>query len=206
MKYNTAIFVVLLTISVQFAHAQLSKGKYIIFTFEYINNNSPHGTQIYYWIQSVDSLSQQQPHLDKLLLSGYSISELQDCCSGKSINPYTGTNTNSYEFGNKYYMSIDTISFIIRNSRKKIKSIHKTIKEKNNDLLNIYITPVEGVFCSSKFSPIRDKENLYKGLISIPYSSFCFYKNFWKSEEYRFIKNSNYLKFMYSILPPNRIE
>ena len=209
MKYNAvALLILCLTMSVQFVHAQSPKGKYVIFTFEYINNKSPHGKQIYYWIQSVDSISRQQIHLDKILLSDYSESELQDCCTGKSINPYTSTSAsaNSYNFNKKYYMALDTIECIIKKHRKRIQTVDKANEQGINDLLSIYITPVEGIFCLSKFISIRDREKLYKGSICIPYSSFSYYRKFWESDEYKSVMKHDYSLLLYSILPPNHVE
>ena len=192
--------------SIQFAYAQLSKAKYIVFTFEYSNNESPHGTQIYYWIQSVDSIGRQHSHLNKLLLSGYSESELQSCCIGKSINPYTSTSVNSYNFNQKYYMALDTVERIIKKYRKRIRVEYKDHEKKAGETINIYITPIEGIFCVSGFIPLRDREMLYKDSIIIPYSSFCFYRRFWESEEYKYVVKHDYTRFLYSILPPNIVK
>ena len=206
MKYKSSTLLILfLTMSIQFARAQLTSNKYIIFTFEYFSNKSPHGTQVYYWIQSVDSLNRQNPHLSKLILSGYSVSELQDCCSGKSINPYTSTSTstNLYNFPQKYYMVLDSVERIIKRHRKRIQVAHKMYENKFSETTKIYITPIQGVFCQSKFAPLRDREMIYNGSISAPYANLSFYQGFWGSEEYKFVIKRDYSKFMYSTLPPN---
>jgi hypothetical protein len=184
------------------AYSQLPQNRYLIFSFEDTYKISPHGTQTYYWIQPIDSVKKGNRILKKIFVSGYSTSELQDCCLGKAINPYAGViGSGSYSFSKEHYLMLDTLERMIKRHRKKIQSIKIVQKQGQQETANLFATPITGLFCMSDFLNIGLHGQNYNGKIYVPYGHFSFINNFWISQEGNAVLITDFSKFPFSILP-----
>lgn len=160
------------------ALAQISRSQYVVFMFEDTYKNSPHGTDTYYWIIPADSLKKHK-RIAPLLLSGFSKTTLESCCKGDTIDPYAVTATTSYDFSNNYFAGIDSLRQLIFKNRKRIQIISKKWESGQREKLKVFATPIQGIFCSSKYSIQSSKIGKDNGRIYFPVSGFNYITNFW---------------------------
>ena len=184
---------------------QLSIGKYIIFTFENKYKISPHGTKTFYWIVAEDSVKSYNLVLHHLFSRKYySNTYLTDCCAGKDIDPFLDDGSPTATYDPLYYKSLDTLNKIVKKNRRKLQTNIKKWKDGQQEYTTIFATPVSGKFCSSNFHILGQMRLGYKRKVYMPYSSFSYSKDFWKSEfeKAKYILHYDYYsKVKFDIIP-----
>jgi hypothetical protein len=194
------IFVFLGPLNISFAQQPLL-AKYIIITFEDSYKISQDDPRDYYWIIPQDSLNSNDNTLSHLYLRNFSKNNLIDCCNGKNIDPEFITSNTNYDFDSSYFKDFDNLEKILARKRVKVQTITKKWKNGQQEDIIIFATPVSGKFCSSGFHSLGLEEYGYEGQVSIPYSSFTYSEEFWKSNKAKFILNRDFSKVKYNIIP-----
>lgn len=186
-----------LLLSSQLALGQAYRSTYLLFTFEDINNRSPHGTQTYYWLQPLDSVSQGLA-LRPLFLSGFSQQDERACCQGQAINPYLVTQSSSYDFDQRHFTTLDTLRHLLRTQRRKIQTIHKRWATGQQQTITVYLTPISGVFCTANFL----NSGLYTRRLYLPQAKFAGAPSFWQSKASKLTGNWDYSDVPFAVLRP----
>jgi hypothetical protein len=195
----------LATIDILYAQ-QPVVSRFIILTVEDKWSKNYEGTYRYYWICEYDSirgLSHSEFH--PFFLSAFSKSNLDDCCNGIAIDPFTVTQSDSvYEMEKKYYAELDNLKLLIKTGRKKTQEIvKKWSSTKNTQFITFFITPIKGRFCITEISKNGQSRTGYKGKVFIPYSSFELDNGFWNTPKSSFLLNHDFYSLRYnSVSPP----
>jgi hypothetical protein len=203
MKKNGFLILILTLIGLSnssFAQEPLLQ-KYIIVTFEDIYKRSGEGTQRHYWIIPQDSIKSDNNLLYHLFLHGFSRNNVNDCCSGMAVDPGSQFPNTSYDFEDAYIKSLDELDQIIANNRKKVQTITKTWSFDQREDIAVFATPVLGKFCSSNFSKWGQRKWAYKGKVYIPFSSFSYSEEFWKSDKAKFLLHEDFSKINFKVIP-----
>src|SRR5256885_1008648 len=143
---------------------KLERRSYVIITVEDSFSRGFEGIFNYYWIIESDSIKVFNSLFYPLLFD-FSKSNFENCCKGIDIDPFSLTKADSvYYIGNEYYKEAKTLEKIIRSKRKKVQQITKNwVLRKGKELITFYITPINGIFCSSNFSKTGQWRTGYSG-------------------------------------------
>ena len=167
--------------------AQSRRGQYVVITFEDTYKISQHGTDTYYWIISADSIKQRK-NVSPLLMSGFSRNTFDSCCKGEPIEPFIVTTATTYDLANSYHVSTDSLRKLIFKNRKRMQAVNKKWVSGQQEKLQVFATPISGVFCSSNYDRQSYSMSEYNGRIYIPVSSFHYIDNFWNTVPIKLIE------------------
>lgn len=201
IKSRISTLLILSVLVCKSAACQNLRHNYVVFTFEDTYKVSQHGKSLYYLIEPVDSIASKHNALSFIFLSGFSKDNLDDCCSGKEINPFAITANTSYGFSEKYSRSLDSLKQIIYKNRRRVQVIKKTWASGQIENIEIFVTPISGVFCSSKFSKIGLYSSDYSGLLYLGNSNFHGIESFWSTKEGSIISKQDYSSTFFSVFP-----
>lgn len=206
MTKNKIILLALLLVgSIAIVCAQEKQTKeYLILSFErkfVVSKISPHGVQSYYWIIPLDSIKSYKYHVYHLFIDGFSKKNIDDCCSGKEIDPFLVFSNEAKSRDTLDYKSLDKLHRIIKENKKELLSVSKKWKTGNREDIKIFAIPISGKFCWSDFHQFGQKRTGYKGKVFIPYSTFDFLPGFWDSSISKFVINRDFSKIEFDIIP-----
>ncbi len=197
LKNDKLIFllVILLFVNHMAMAQKVESGKYVILTVEDFFSKSFEGGKKYFFIVKTDSIKSLNNTFSLLITSGFSKRQLENCCTGIDIDPFTFTMADStFKLGEKYIRESDQFDNLVLSKRKKIQTVKKEwIITKSTETITFYVTPIKGKFCSSEFEKSGQWKIDYSGKIFIPYSSFELDVEFWDSEKFQNLSRKIYL-------------
>ena len=174
---------------------------YVIITIEDTYKISQHGTQTYFWIVPVDSIKSYNTTMSRLFLSDFTMNNLDDCCSGKAIDPFVYEQNSNFSIDATYSASLKNLKELVLKNKKKVQRIEKKWYSNQNETIVVYATPVSGKFCSSDFHPIGQHRTGYHGRVYVPKSSFAHSENFWSSLKANYILKQDFSALDFDIIP-----
>jgi len=159
------------------------------------------GTTKYYWIIELDSIKRSDNIFYPLLITGFSKSNLENCCQGNEVDPFVLTSADTvFDLGSKYFKELKTLDKLLITYRKKTQQIiKKWIINKNIEKISFYITPITGKFCSSTLAKTGQFRTGYKGKIFLPFSSFKLNNDFWNSPKMVVFSTFDFSNFKFKI-------
>ena len=171
-------------------HAQMTDEKeYLILTFGRERNKFPqHGVEEYYWIVPVDSITEGDFPIYPFFIDGVANNKIAECRKGNVIDPFVLTRGDSFDYDSSYEESVNKLFKIVREKRVKVQEIRKTWTNNYREKVTVYITPVNGRFCSCMLYKLK-RDFKYEGILFIPdFSAFRFSKEFTISKKMKFVK------------------
>ncbi len=182
------------------AFSQSTSKEYVVITFEGHFKISQHGTETYFWIIPVDSISASSSSLSRLFVSNFSTNNLQDCCAGGPVDPILVTEVSNFKLDDKYLSSLENLRQLILHDRKKLQKITKKWESGQEETVRVYATAIEGDLCQCDFHSIGQQRTGYKGKVCIPKSSFSSHEDFWKSPQASFILKHDFSSVDFDII------
>ena len=174
---------------------------YVILSIEQTHTISQHGTRTYFWIIPVDSIKPNgSSTIARLFLSGFTADNLEDCCSGKPIDPSIVFGNSSFTLETDYQLGLRSLMELVLKNRRKVQKIQKKWKDQTETIV-VFATPVLGQFCSSDFHEIGQHRTGYRGEVYIPKSSFRNYDMFWSSPKANNIVHHDFSTLDIDIIP-----
>nr|WP_294946058.1 hypothetical protein [uncultured Mucilaginibacter sp.] len=124
-------------------YCQPTKGKYLIITFEVINQPNHFDTRYFNYITPIDSIKKWKFEISPLMELVNSDYMFKRCIKGDTVNAFTSTTGNNYK---ERFSTINKLDSIIKKRRFKVQTIDKKWEDRL-EKVNVYITPVIGDFC-----------------------------------------------------------
>jgi hypothetical protein len=174
---------------------------YVILTIEDTYKTSQHGTQTYFWIAPVDSINSYNSRMARLFISGFTQNNLEDCCSGKPIDPVVYDQNSNSSLEQDYALRLMDLKELILKNKKKVQKISKNWQSGQVETVVIFATPVLGQFCSSDFHPIGQHRTGYNGKVYVPKSSFKYDGKFWTTSKANYILKQDFSVLDFDIIP-----
>jgi hypothetical protein len=154
---------------------------FLIIQFEVNYRFGVHKEQSLLWILENPSDSLEEK-ISPLLLSGYSVNDLEACYQERPVDPLIQTIKSSYIFNDSHYASITTLRNLIASNRKLLQTMKVKWKSGQRFSVSIYATPVIGNFCSTFFTDYRQRVTNHYGRVYFPGGEHIYDDSFWKSE------------------------
>jgi hypothetical protein len=162
---------------------------FIVVTFETIKKK-PNVTQLYHWITPVDSIVNEIIiNLYPLYTEEYSFDVFEECLKGDTIDIFTTSAATNFNFSQEYFYQMEEFQSILKNNRNFVQGIVKRWKNKNKkkkkEKINIYVTPISGVFCTCiQVAYIHGQPYLnFLSQVYMPVSTFSYNSDFWQTEQ-----------------------
>jgi len=202
-KFKSLVTFLIFSSMSHFALSQVVLKNYVVLTFEDSYKISGENPRIYNWIVPQDSIKFYNNSFSVLLLDHYNKNNLVDCCNGKDTNPFVieADKKHDLNMDTDYEKGIDNLKEIISKKRKKIQTIIKVWESGQKETISIFATPVTGKFCSLHLDTLGKDQYKYFGEIYMPYSSFSYSPQFWKSDKSKFILNRDLSETPYKVIP-----
>jgi len=198
------ILTVLLTTSITSKNIiaqEPKKNKYIVLTYEEKYQKSLHGIQKYFWVIPIDSIKNFDNKAYPLFLSGFSVSQLNNCKNGQDVNPkILSVKKGDYNFDSLWIINKDSLSQCINKSKKLLQTIKKTWTVGNKVIVKIYATPIIAELYSCRFSESGQQRYGYNGDIFIVDNFFQVDREFWESALKPFITKDDFSKIEFKKL------
>jgi hypothetical protein len=119
-----------------------------------------------------------------LYMYGFSTSDFRECCEEKSLVLFNQTVNEDFTFDKEFQNSHLSLQNLIASKRRKVQTIRKEWALGYTEKYTIYITPINGSFCSCMLVHKDGNEKLgYTGKTLVPLSGFHFDPAFWDSQE-----------------------
>lgn len=168
--------------------------EYIIVTFVRERNKDNHKEQSYYWILERDRSKVNGFIFYPLYLEGYSNNDITKCCGNDTVDIFTITTATNYDFKEDYLNEVENLTKLISDSNKKVQNITKKWEEGYKEKVKVYVTPINGMFCScfvnkESVKKINGNEMIY---LPMPSTKFETSKNYWETKKSRDIKFFDY--------------
>lgn len=176
-------------------------GLYVVITFDDVYKISQHGKRDYFWIISNDSLKSYESKLSRLFLSDFTKNNLEDCCSGKPIDPFVFTEGSIFTFDDRYSKDLETLTQLILKHKRKLQRISKKWETGQEETITVFATPIRGRFCSSEYHLSGQIRRGYKGQVFLPFSSFAYAEDFWKTTNAKFILDQDFSRHKFDLTP-----
>ena len=141
------------------ALSQSASKEYVVITFEDHFKISQHGTETYFWIIPVDSISTSSSSLSRLFVSNFSTNNLQDCCAGGPVDPILVTEVSNFKLDDKYLLNLESLRQLILHDRKKLQRITKKWESGQEETVRVYATAIKGDLCQCDFHSISQQRN-----------------------------------------------
>jgi hypothetical protein len=180
------------------SYSQDTLQNYIIITYENSFALKGHGMKTYNWILPERELSYYNDYsLYRVLINSQYKSLMQDCIDKKPFAPSVVKDDESFILDSARFAVIDNLQMIIKQKRRKIQWITKEITTGQIEYINIYATPVSGIFCHGTFHPLAQINTKYSGDVYLPYASFQYNSLFWVNEKAKYLLSSDFLTLNY---------
>lgn len=193
------VSILLLLSCTEFSNAQTGNS-FVIVTFTSTYKESQHEQQTYHWIASSDSLKYIVGGLSKLFLEPVPENILTDCRNKVSFDPRLVSAKAPYVVSESYIEEIAEGIRVIDRNKKLIQKITKRWPNGQKQRIWIYATPVEGVFCFSRYNVIGQERNGYRGNVYLPVSRFSYDRNFWNNSKSEALKTIDLIAFQFDLI------
>jgi hypothetical protein len=140
------------------AFSQSTSKEYVVITFEGHFKISQHGTETYFWIIPVDSISASSSSLSRLFVSNFSTNNLQDCCAGGPVDPILVTEVSNFKLDDKYLSSLENLRQLILHDRKKLQKITKKWESGQEETVGYMLQLLKEIFVNVIFIPSVNNE------------------------------------------------
>lgn len=179
MKHTKIIFqFVFYFICTSIMYSQNKKSEsFLIVTFERSFSKGFHNNDSYFWIINNDSLKKNQK-LSPLYISGFSKNSLNNCINDSIVYPFDTFKGDTFDFKKDYTSLQKRLPNLIESNRKLILTVNKKFNSKLKEKICIYITPVQGKFCSSRLDNASSKKINYYGKVYYPLKNITFLSSF----------------------------
>lgn len=174
---------------------------YVIVTIEDTYKTSQHSTQTYFWIVPVDSIKSYSSVMSRLFISDFTINNLEDCCSGKPIDPRVYDQNSNFALDSDYLSSLRNLRELVLKNKRKVQQIDKKWQSGQTEKVVVFATPILGQFCSSDFHQIGQHRTGYHGKVYVPKSSFKHFENFWSSSKADYILKQDFSTLDFDVIP-----
>jgi hypothetical protein len=199
-KFFLCFLLLLWTLTDSFSQ-RTGPGLYVVITFEDVYKISQHGKRDYFWIISNDSLKSFESKLSKLFMSDFTKNNLDDCCGEKPIDPFVLTEGSIFIFDAGYSKELENLKQIVFKNRKRLQRISKKWDAGQEETITVFATPMYGRFCSSEYYLSGQTRTGYKGRVFLPFSSFTYADDFWKTANAKFILNRDFSRLNFEMIP-----
>ena len=173
-----------------------SEKSFVIATIEKKTTSSLHPLEFDYWIVPESKWDESDNPFMPLYIDGFSKTDIDECCLNDTLILFNSTAEESFVFSESFEQSVGTLRSLIARERVKVL----TVKKKWNDFkeeINVYLTPIKGVFCICELKHRDDNSKLgYYGKIAVPSNNFKINTKFWDTQKSKEIK-----RFDYTTLP-----
>lgn len=175
--------------------------EYVVISVKQSYKFSPHGTQTYFWIVPVDSITTFKSNFSHLFLSDFSLNNQQDCCVGNPIDPFVVNDKSNFELGQPYMVVLDELKSTILKNRRKLQKITKKWEDGQSQTIQIYATAILGDFCCCSYDIIGQNRTGYRGKVYIPKSSFSKFHKFWDMPKAKYLLKQDFSRIEFDIIP-----
>lgn len=170
----------------------------LIISIEVEKNKGLHKIQNDYWVVSINSWTNpNEKSLYPFNIEGFSATDLDECCIDKELILFNPTTSESFDFEDGFLQSQNNLLSLVKENRTKVQTINKKWKSGIREKITIYVTPVNGIFCTCEVKHKNEHIDIgFEGEILMPISDFEYNPIFLKSDLYK-----NIIKYDFSELP-----
>lgn len=177
-------------------NGQDESDSFVVVTVEMKTTSRLHPLEYDYWIIPVSMWNDFEEELLPLFIGGFSQTDINECCLLDTLILFNYSTDESFAFKESFVESLEYFRDLIIKERIKVQTVRKKWKGYKEEL-NIYLTPVSGVFCTcEKKHPDDDSKTGYTGRIAIPSSKLELNSGFKDTKKFKEMK-----RFDYSALP-----
>ncbi len=172
---------------------------FVVITFEVDRNKDMHGTFVYNWIITVDSIKTGQSLVlyPVYLINNYASNDFQNCCDGKPIDLYTYTTATKFEFTDNYQSFKQQLRELVFKHRKAVQTITKTWNKGYREVTKVYATPIAGEFCQCKAYGRSLNFTAGRDILYLPNQNTSLLETFWGTDKAEMVRYFDYSQFDY---------
>lgn len=161
--------------------SQAKEDKFVIVTIERFNPKAMHKRTLDYWI--VPYLEWEgKPNVTILpfFIKGFSLQDVNECCNEQELIVFNRGMNENFAFDASVQKDLQFLSEINTKNKTRTQKIKKMWTNGIKENINVYITPIAGVFCRCKVTKHGGNILNFTEAI-IPIASFKHDDSFWKS-------------------------
>jgi hypothetical protein len=198
-QIKTLAFCLIIALKMSFVNAQKIEGHFVIAKFLVGNYTKTHPNKAYYWIINQDSITVEKMEFLHLYIENFTKDNLEDCCNRVAFDAFIISKRSNFDIDKEYLTELSNLKKQLDKNKKKMIIYKKRWINGNKEKIIVSIIPIKGIFCFSDFHEIGQKRLGYQKEVSVPFSSFEFDKDFWKSEKYKMINNYDFIQIPYNL-------